>query len=46
MSKYWIVISDETAKMYGPFTNSQRASKWATKNIRGHWYLVRLRNPK
>ena len=45
MSRFWIVHSKDSGKVYGPFLSAHAAGKWATKTILGHWMIIRLRKP-
>ena len=46
-SRYWIVKSETTGKIFGPFPNAHSAGKWATRFMAyaHQWVIIRLRKP-
>lgn len=39
----WVVKSETSGKLYGPFSSAHVAGKWATKHV-SNYVLIRLRS--
>ena len=43
--KMYVIETDNTRYLYGPFKTADAAAKWAVKNLSCAWAIVRLKEP-
>ena len=41
----YVIETDNTRYLYGPFKTADAAAKWAVKNLSCAWAIVRLKEP-